>query len=423
MKVSLFFGVFCVLALVVASAVGQQDLTKGCPDPTIIKSHTDGLYYIFSTGRGLPIRRSKDLVQWEGMGRVFDTRVPAWAVKEVPGTTAIWAPDISFFNGRYHLYYSVSTFGSQRSCIGLATNVTLDPADPAYKWVDHGKVIESAAGKTNFNAIDPTAFVDNDGSVYLAWGSYWDGLKMAHLDPKTGMPDPDDSRRYDLARNAERKVIEAAFIIYRQGWYYLFASYDSCCDGVDSTYHVKVGRAEKVTGPYVDINGKRMSEGGGTLVLASHENWRGPGHNDVLQTPEGDYIVHHTYDAKEKNGGRNLQIRPVVWTGHGWPLAGEPIVGAMPEKRAVEARELVGTWKHTVDYQGEREISLRAGGRIENAVGEATWALEGNTLFLRWPNAAAPDGVWLDECYVAGDGRSYIGRNQTGAIIRGVLVD
>lgn len=419
---TLLIGVL-TLSVCPAASLAQQDLNRGCPDPAIIKCRTDGRYYIFSTGRGLPIRRSSDLVTWESVGRVFETAVPAWAAKEVPGTTAIWAPDISFFNGRYHLYYSVSTFGSQRSCIGVATNTTLDPAEASYKWVDQGKVIESAEGKTDFNAIDPAAFVDKDGTVYLAWGSYWDGLKMCHLDAKTGKPEPDDSRRYSLARHPEGAVIEAAFIIYREGWYYLFASYDSCCDGVESTYNVRVGRAEKVTGPYVDVTGKRMTEGGGTLILASHERWRGPGHNSVLQTADGDFIVHHTYDANERRGGRILQIRPMVWTGHGWPLAGEPIIGAMPEKKSIRVEDVVGKWKHTVNYQGDREITLLAGGKVNGPDSEGTWTLEGNTVFLKWPNDAAPNDAWIDECYVAGDGKSYIGMNQTGMVIRGVRVE
>jgi alpha-N-arabinofuranosidase len=408
------------VAVLGAGVLGQQNLYRGCPDPAIIRSHTNGQYYIFSTGRGLPILRSKDLLHWEAVGRVFEKPVPDWAAKEVPGTRGIWAPDISYFNGRYHLYYSVSTFGSQRSCIGLATNTVLDPAEAGYKWVDHGKVIESDAGKTDFNAIDPAAFVDRDGSVYLAWGSYWDGLKMCHIDPKTGRPNPNDSRRYSLARHPQGHVIEAAFIIYREGWYYLFASYDACCDGVKSTYNVRVGRSEKVTGPYVDVMGKRMADGGGTLILAGDERWRGPGHNSVLQTPDGDYIVHHTYDAAEERGGRNLQIRPLIWTGHGWPVPGEPIVDALPEKRAVAARDLVGEWRHSANYGRGRTITLLADGTIAAAGGGGTWALDGDTLFLRWPNPDAPEGAWLDECYVAGNGRSYVGMNQNGIVIRGV---
>ena len=199
------FGRCCVVVLLIVLACGlcsraEQGLTEGIPDPGIIKSEQDGCYYVFCTGRGIPIHRSKDLVNWERVGTVFETSVPDWARTEVPGSRNIWAPDIAYFNGKYHLYYSISTFGSQRSCIGLATNITLGPASKDYKWIDQGKVVESAAGKTDFNAIDPAVFIDKDGGIYLAFGSFWDGIKMMHIDPATGKPDPDDSRRYSLAR-------------------------------------------------------------------------------------------------------------------------------------------------------------------------------------------------------------------------------
>ena len=294
-----------------------------------------------------------------------------------------------------------------------------------YKWIDHGKVIESDKGKTNFNAIDAQAFIDKDGSVYLAWGSYWDGIKMAHLDKKTGMINSVDSRRYDLARHPEgpNHVIEAAFIIHHDEHYYLFTSYDTCCDGVKSKYNVRVGRSENVTGPYVDFNGKAMAQGGGTLVLANHDNWRGPGHNSILQTPDGDFIVHHTYDARENKGGRNLQIRPLKWTGHGWPLAGEPITDSLPTKDIPKPADLLGKWKHTVNYSIDYEVELIPNGKVNDPSSKAEWILEDSTLFIKWPNKDAPEGTWLDECYVAGDGKSYIGRNQAGMVIRGIKTE
>ncbi|MBN2136590.1 MAG: arabinan endo-1,5-alpha-L-arabinosidase [Sedimentisphaerales bacterium] len=417
-------GRICIASLLLILAAGlgahaAQGLAKGIPDPGIIKSKEDGCYYIFSTGRGIPIHRSKDLLNWEPLGSVFQTRVPQWARTEVPGARNIWAPDISYFNGEYHLYYSISTFGSQRSCIGLATNKTLDPASEDYKWTDHGVTIESAPDKTNFNAIDPAAFVDTDGGVYLAFGSFWDGIKMVHIDPATGKPNPDDSRRYSLARRPQHHAIEAAFIILHNDCYYLFVSFDACCDGVRSTYRVMVGRSRKVTGPYIDIAGKRMTEGGGSLVLASHENWRGPGHNAVLQTPEGDFIVHHTYDARETRGGRNLQIRPLLWDDRAWPLAGEPLGAPLVEKAELKPSDLLGKWKHLVNYEVESTVTILPDGRLDHPDSDARWTLDGNNLIMHRPDKNAPNGAWLDELRVAPDGKSYIGRNLSGMVIRG----
>ena len=137
-------------------------------DPVIIRA--DDVYYIFSTGRGIPIRRSADLVHWESAGRVFE-EMPDWMPEVVPEARgSLWAPDISFFNGRYHLYYSVSSFGSQRSAIGLATNRTLDPANPEYRWEDHGPVIRSLPGVSTHNAIDPNVALGIANSLWLRAG-------------------------------------------------------------------------------------------------------------------------------------------------------------------------------------------------------------------------------------------------------------
>ena len=109
-------------------------------------------------------------------------------------------------------------------------------------------------------------------------------------------------------------AVEAPFVIFRDGYYYLFVSWDRCCDGADSDYKVMVGRSRGVTGPYVDAEGRAMLEGGGTLVLAGNERSRGPGHNSVLTTDAGQWIVHHTYDVQNLRAQRVLQIRPMSWT-------------------------------------------------------------------------------------------------------------
>src|SRR5208337_3512084 len=102
----------------------KEVFARGVHDPCIAKEN--GIYYVFSTARGIGIRQSDDLVHWRRIGRVFDSQ-PAWAKREIPASNDLWAPDISYFNGEYHLYYAVSAFGRNRSCIGLATNKTLDP--------------------------------------------------------------------------------------------------------------------------------------------------------------------------------------------------------------------------------------------------------------------------------------------------------
>jgi len=333
--------VACVLAAGLPAATpAQTGDVKDVPDPAIIKH--DGSYYIFSTADGIPIRRSRDLRRWEVVGRVFPTAVPAWAQSEVPGTQFPWAPDISFFNDRYHLYYSLSTFGSQRSVIALATNATLDPASPDYEWVDHGKVVESTPGVSSYNAIDPAVALDAEGRPWLAWGSFWGGIKMRRLDPETGKLSREDTTTYSLAARGgpdaikgplDTQAIEGPYIVRRGGYYYLFVSFDMCCRGAESDYNVRVGRSKNITGPYVDRDGVPMTRGGGTLVLASVGTVRGPGHNSVLTDGDRQYLVHHYVNVDEGPASpdaplaipRSLQIRPLLWGWDGWPIAGEPL--------------------------------------------------------------------------------------------------
>lgn len=312
----------CVLATQqLERAEAQTGDIRRVHDPAVIKH--DGAYYLYSTNNGIPIRRSRDLVHWETIGRVFE-RLPAWAEEEVPGVRGPWAPDISFFGGKYHLYYSLSTFGKNRSAIGLVTNATLDPASPEYRWVDHGKVVESTPGVTHWNAIDPNLVIDAEGEPWMSWGSFWGGIKMRRIDPHTGLVSSADTTLYSLAARSGSNAVEAPFIIRHLDNYYLFVSFDRCCRRAESTYRIVVGRSADVTGPYVDREGVPMMQGGGTPVLSGYGRVRGPGHNAVLTEGDRHYLVHHFYDAEDE-GVAKLQIRPMQWDAAGWPQAGEPL--------------------------------------------------------------------------------------------------
>lgn len=410
----------CLLAILTTCdfAFAQQGDVRHVHDPVMIKEKDT--YYIFSTGRGIPMRRSKDLLNWKRCGNVFKGPVPDWAEKEVPGTRDVWAPDIAFFNGQYYLYYAVSTFGGQRSCIGLATNQTLDPDSSDYRWVDHGKVIESFPQKSDFNAIDANFVLDEEGQPWLAWGSYWGGLKIIQLDPATGKP-LEGATMHAIAARPGSTAIEAPFIIHHDKHYYLFVAFDSCCNGVISTYRTLVGRSENITGPYVDFHNRPMMEGNATLVLRSHDNVRGPGHCGICRDGDREWLVHHMYDAQAR-GLRTLQIRPLIWTESGWPVVGEPINKATFDPPKITAKDLEGVWRHMVDFGDESLFDLLDKGRIHASTTNATWSFKDGTLELRWPSDNAPGGAWIDKCVVAPDGKSYVGRNPNGMVIRGVKV-
>ncbi|HEU4388787.1 MAG TPA: arabinan endo-1,5-alpha-L-arabinosidase [Blastocatellia bacterium] len=290
-------------------------------DPAIIKS--GDTWYVFATnrfaGKLCPVFCSRDLRTWKFRANVFES-VPDWALKEIPGARGIWAPDISYQGGRYRLYYSVSTFGSNHSAIGLATNKTLNPASPDYKWVDEGKVVGSTR-EDDWNAIDPNLFVDANGDQWLAMGSFWSGIKMRQLDRETGKLSTRNTTMYALAsrRPLQPPAIEAPFIVRHDGRYYLFVSVDLCCRGKNSTYRIMVGRADHVTGPYADKDGKAMMQGGGTLLVEGSTAWRGPGGQSLLTGPKSDLLAFHAYSAE--TGRSALQISTIAWE-KGWPRAG-----------------------------------------------------------------------------------------------------
>jgi len=320
---SIFLSGGLAVGQVAARAAELTGDIRNVHDPTVIEEA--GRFYLFSTRAGLSVRCSDDLVRWRLCGDVFG-HLPQWAVDEVPGLRGLWAPDISYFNGRYHLYYSASTFGSNRSAIGLATNLTLDLSGENYAWKDQGKVIGSTRSD-DWNAIDPNLVLDEAGQPWLSFGSFWGGIKLRKIDPATGKLSKEDETLYPLASRPRSKelpgAVEAPAIVRRAGYYYLFVSFDFCCRGVRSTYHVRVGRSRRVTGPYADRSGRLMTEGGGTLVLEGGGRWAGPGHCAVLQTKGGDKLVYHAYDA-DWRGTPTLRIRDLHWDKEGWPTLSPP---------------------------------------------------------------------------------------------------
>ena len=300
-------------------------------DPVIIREGKT--YHVFSTGIGegdqrfVSHRTSTDLVTWQRAKAPFD-RLPGWVAKAVPGATNMWAPDISYVDGRFRLYYAVSTFGSNRSAVGLATSRTLDPASPDYGWRDEGLVLQSQPSD-DYNAIDPAFFADATGKHWLSLGSFWSGLKLFALDPRTGKPARAGEKPRSIASRpvpaGAPSIVEAPFIFAHGGYHWLLASYDYCCKGVNSTYYTVVGRSKTVEGPYLGRDGSSMLAGGGTILLRADltekQRFRGPGHPGHFRDADGtDYVVYHAYD-RENKGAPTLRITALRWGADGWPTA------------------------------------------------------------------------------------------------------
>ena len=287
-------------------------------DPsTIVKC--GGRYWLFATGRGIKSYSSKDLRTWTSGPPVLTT-LPDWHKTAVPANRGhLWAPDVLHLDGRYLLYYSISSWGVRTSAIGLATNVTLDPNAAEFRWVDRGVVMQSS-DEVNFNAIDPAVTLDADGNLWMAFGSFWSGIKLIQLDRSTGKRIAPDSPIHSLAHY---EAIEAPCIWRHGQYYYLFINWDQCCRGVESTYNIRVGRSNAVTGPYVDKAGIGLLQSGGSRFLETTGDFIGPGHAAVFSEEGSDWLGYHYYDGSRR-GLASLAVTALQWDGDGWPVAVQP---------------------------------------------------------------------------------------------------
>lgn len=269
-------------------------------------------YYVFRTSQGIMGKTSTDLRNWTYSGQVFPGSPPSWITNAVPGFTGdFWAPDIILLNGTYYLYYAASTFGSQVSAIGLVTTTNLATG----AWTDQGAVITSTTGNA-YNCIDPCPLVDTNGTMWLSFGSFWNGIYLIQLDPTTG-------KRLNVhiapTRLAYNSSIEGSFLYQRGGYYYLFVNWDTCCQGINSTYNIRIGRSTSVTGPYLDRNGVSMVANGGSMFLESTARFVGPGQAGIMDDNGTNWLTYHYYDGNN-SGAATLGLGQLSWSSDGWPV-------------------------------------------------------------------------------------------------------
>jgi arabinan endo-1,5-alpha-L-arabinosidase len=317
-----------VLGWLFASAVSAPATPTQVSIHDPVMAREGDTYYLFSTGPGITFYSSKDMKNWRLRGRIFPAD-PAWARQVAPTFNGhIWAPDIVQHGGKFYLYYAVSAFGKNTSAIGVTVNRTLNPDSPGYKWEDQGIVLQSVPGRDLWNAIDPAVIVAPDGTPWMSFGSFWSGLKLVKLAPSlTALAVPQE---WHAIAKRERSVlvadtqagpaeIEAPFIFKKGDYYYLFASWDKCCRGKDSTYKMVVGRSKELIGPYLDKTGGDMAMGGGSLLLAGDKDWAGVGHNSAYTFDGKDYLVFHAYENAD-NGLQKLKIAEIKWDAAQWPV-------------------------------------------------------------------------------------------------------
>ena len=312
---SLVAGALFVISRPMSTVEAAPTVVKMRDPSTIVKRGST--FYVFGTGQGVSVYSSTDLKNWRAQPQVF-AQAPAWTKTEVPDNknNIMWAPDIHQWGGTYHLYYSFSSLGSNQSGIGLATSTTLAPGS----WTDKGPVILSKRGG-NFNAIDPSVFTDFEGKKWMAYGSYWSGLKMTALE-ESGKRAP-NAAVIDLATtpNLPLNAIEAPAIYPHDGWYYCFVTWFG-----GPRYNTRVGRSKSPTGPFLDKTGKALNQGGGSLFLTSFfdptgpsDDQNGPGHVGILRDGDKFYVSTHYEFSRANRGATTMNLSEMIWDADGWP--------------------------------------------------------------------------------------------------------
>ena len=305
--------------------VGTEFRNPMVHDPVMIKE--GNRYYLFTTGNGVNVLSSSDIETWRVEPSIFE-QGPQWAIDLIPGFNRhIWAPDVIFYEGRYHVFYSCSAFGKNTSAIGHASTPTLDSKAANYEWIDHGMVLQSIPFRDMWNAIDPNIIIDGEGTPWMDFGSFWDGIKMVRLKKDlSGLAQPEEwvslcrrEREFNLDdSNPGNGAVEAPFIYKKGEYYYLFVSFDYCCRGKNSDYKIAIGRSKDIKGPYLDRKGERMDKGGGTILLKGNNQYAGVGHNAVVKIDGKETLVAHAYPV-EDDAPSKLILRTIEWDVEGWP--------------------------------------------------------------------------------------------------------
>jgi len=391
--------------------------TNNTHDPEIIK--VGEWYYVFSTDYlvggtpqpGIQIRKSKDLIHWEFVGRVFE-ETTAEAQEWTNGHgTHFWAPEIIEMNQKFYLYYSVSEFGTRNSYIGLATSTSIDGP-----WTDEGFVFKSREGDAfTVNAIDPSVILDKNDVPWMTYGSYAGGIFLAELDKQTGKFVKPEEEGILIAKRGSKdhEALEGPNLLYNPttDYYYLSGSYG----WLEDTYNVRVGRSKEITGPYVDYNQNPLidteSEKGsaetgtkivGPYVFGDDSGWMGTGHNAFLKDGDDYYILHNARAGSDKFWS-HLHVRKILWTEDGWPVV-SPERYAGEKEQEIDNDHIVGTWEQIIlnrfddGMVASEEISLLASGKINSEDSQDYWELKGSTLLLHWyASNQAPEDYWIDK--------------------------
>ena len=403
MKTKYLIGLSFIISHLSFSPARAQVGAPYIHDPSTI-AECEGKYYTFGTGGGGLI--SEDGWTWNsGADR--------------PGGGA--APDVIKIGDRYLCIYGATgggLGGGHSGRILTMWNKTLDPKSPNFKWTTAVEVC-SSDGMEDQDAIDPGVLLDpTTGRMWVSYGTYFGTIRLIELDPKTG---------FRVAGNKEKDIAidcEATDLIYRNGWYYLLGTHGTCCDGVNSTYNIVVGRSRSVEGPYIDNVGRDMYHGGGRMVVAAGDRKTGAGHFGRTIIDEGVEVASFHWEADFDMGGRStLAIRPLLWK-NDWPYCGEQFKGGVfeieSERRGYALELAVDFVRMQVARQGwfNRDQMQEAPKPVANQTLDevkGSWP-EGNIPARIGDYMFRPHQVWKVE---AVPGKGYLGNNYFKIVING----
>ena len=419
-------------------------------DPSIIKA--GDWYYCYNTDVawgntariGIMVRKSKDLVEWQYVGWVFNQQLPAKANEYITSQGAtpvqgLWAPYIMKVGSEYRLYYSLASSGFRVSCIGLAT-----ASSPEGPWTDKGVVVSSVTSGPGTNAIDPTVVVTPAGEHWMVYGSAWDGLFELKLNPATGLALTSGDRgvrkvRRGVTNGVYNGNLEGAEIIYnsQNNMYYLFVAYD----WLATKYNVRVYRSTSPTGPFLDYNGQDVDVQAdhGPMIIApykfeNHGGWQGVSHCSVFES-NGQFYIAHQGRPSVSPAFMVLHVRKLFWTADGWPVA-SPERYAWEDNAIVAKDSIVGQWEQislgykvvpgyeneqtSPDLQVSTIITIDANGTI-NGSASNTWTYSAPWLQLNWNNGNT-DKVFVQKGRDWENKKStyiFTGLNQAGTAVWG----
>lgn len=394
-------------------------------DPAVL--YHDGFYYSYSTDvafgatvqPGLQIRRSKNLIEWQFVGWVFDglPKQGADFIRSNGGEPfkALWAPYVVKVGTEFRLYYSLSSAKPRLSVIGMATAKT-----PIGPWTEKGLTVTSLDDRNRqTNAIDPSVLIDPSGKHWMYYGSAWDGIYLLPLNPETGQAASSGDKGVRVANRGFTSGryngnIEGPEIIYNEqlGKYYLFISYD----WLESKYNVRVGRSNSPEGPFLDYQGRDLNQDidHGPMILApyqfkGHSGWQGTAHCGVFKDDKGQYFMAHQGRPGENRFFMNLHVRKIHWTEDGWPVVSPQRYAGVAAK-SINKADLVGNWEFirlgykvvpgyaeeqtSPDFQVAQPYTLNIDGSFNNNAANR-WDFNAPWLSLTWADGKTAK-VWVE---------------------------